>query len=119
MGLLSADLEVHRARIAKTVQENLSVKTAQTKDNPLENLRTALELYRGTESALEKAGGDGEFPRLWERHRAVEAAYRQAAKVGKRLEADAVLDKFSGWAYLKGAPAEPGDLRPLPGPDVK
>lgn len=117
MGLLSADLEVHRAKISKTVQENLFVKTS--KDNPLENLRTALELYRGTESSLEKAGSEGEYPRLWERHRAVEAAYRQTAKIGRRLEADAVLDKFAGWSYLKGAPAEPGDLKPLPGPDGK
>ncbi len=110
MGLLSYDLE--RLRSAMLI----SPKTAST-NSPMEELRSALELYSGASAALEKSAGMEEHGRLWRLHGNVESAYRKTAKVGKRPEADALLDKFSGWAYLKGQPSEPGDMKPLPGPD--
>jgi len=89
------------------------------KPDPVESLRAALELYAGATQAIEKTAGETEHQRLWTLHGQAETAYRNAVKLGKRPEANAMLDKFAGWSYLKGQPGEPGDLHPLPAPEEK
>ena len=110
MGLLTADLDRYRRALPK------SASFAQ-KPGAVEVLRNALEKFSGADSVLEKAASAEDSARLWELHKAAEAAYREAVKAGKKPEADATLDKFSGWKWLKGAPGEPGDLHPMPAPD--
>lgn len=113
MGLLSADLDRYRARHAKTAspaKETLSVE-------PLALLQSRVAEYAGMGHATEKTASSAELERLYALHREVEQAYRASVKVGRRADADAILDKFSGWRYLKGQPSEPGDLTPLPAPE--
>ncbi len=110
MGLLAGDLE----RWLKTA----SVAPVEG-ENPIIRLRAELEQYAGAEISLTKEASDADYERLYTMHKNVEAAYRGAVKVGKKPEADAILDKFANWKYLKGAPGEPDDLHPLPAPDEK
>jgi hypothetical protein len=118
MGLLAADLERLRSHMNAPVAR-ISKTASMAKPEPVETLRSALELYAGAAQATEKTAGDDEHKRLWSLHEQAEAAYRNAVKLGKRVEASAVLDKFAGWSYLKGQPGEQGDLHPLPAPEEK
>jgi hypothetical protein len=118
MGLLAADLERLRSHM-NAPAARISKTASMSKPEPVETLRAALELYAGATQATEKTAGDDEHKRLWTLHLQAEAAYRNAVKLGKRVEASAVLDKFAGWSYLKGQPGEPGDLHPLPAPEEK
>lgn len=115
MGLLSADLERYRIRHAKTAGEVPLEKPV----TPLDILQSRLAEYAGMGQATEKTASSQDLERMYAIHREVEQAYRAAVKVGKRPEADAALDKFSGWRYLKGQPGEPGDMKPFPAPDSK
>lgn len=120
MGLLAADLERHRMEIKTSSRPGRTMeKTASVPANPVESLRVALELYAGAEKALEKSAGETDHARLYRIHRTVEEEYRKVAQVGRRPEADAILDRFPGWTYLKGQPPEPGDWTPLPAPEEK
>lgn len=112
MGLLAADLE----RLKSFVVRAPGTKVASARPGPVEALRASLESYAGALVPAEKTASAEDHARLWTLHEGVEAAYREAARLGKRAEADAALDKFSGWTYLKGRPSEPGDLHPLPAP---
>lgn len=87
--------------------------------NPVDVLRSKLAEHAGLEAASEKTASADDDGRLYELHREVEMVYRAAVKLGKRPEADALLDKFAGWRYLKGQPGEPGDMTPLPAPEGK
>lgn len=118
MGLLSADLELHRRSIKKIA----SVKPHEedvAQPTPVDSLKIAIELYAGADHGSEKTASDADLKRLHVLHKGVESSYREAVKAGKKVEADQLLDKFSGWRWLKGAPGEPGDLHPLPAPDEK
>ena len=87
--------------------------------NPVDVLRSKLAEHAGLEVSTEKTASTEDNGRLYELHREVEMVYRAAVKVGRRPEADALLDKFAGWRYLKGQPGEPGDMTPLPAPEEK
>ena len=115
MGLLSADLERYRARHQKQAGELKPEKPVM----PLDILQSRLAECAGMEQSTEKTASAQDLERLYALHREVEQAYRTSVKTGKRPEADAMLDKFSGWRYLKGQPGEPGDMSPLPAPEKK
>ena len=87
--------------------------------NPVDILRSRLAEHAGFETATEKTASADDHGRLYALHREDEMIYRAAVKLGKRPEADALLDKFAGWRYLKGQPGEPGDMTPLPAPEEK
>lgn len=87
--------------------------------DPVDVLRSKLAEHAGLQSATEKTASAEDNSRLYELHREVEMVYRASVKLGKRPEADALLDKFAGWRYLKGQPGEAGDLTPLPAPEEK
>lgn len=116
MGLLAADLASHRQRL---IPAHALRKEARVKEElrPLDLLRGSLELYAGAELTLEKSASTEDHTRLFQLHAGVEKAYRDAVKEGKKPEADALLDKFAGWKYLKGAPGQVGDKHPLPAPE--
>jgi hypothetical protein len=117
MGLLSADLDRHRTHL----RVNGDTKQASHPALPsaVESLRSSLERFAGAEASLEKSASDKDHERLWRIHEEVEKAYRRSVKEGRKTEADALLDKFAGWQYLKGMPGEAGDLHPLPAPEEK
>lgn len=118
MGLLSADLEVHRRSIKKIAavkphEEDVAL------PGPVDQLKIAIELYAGAGQGSEKVASESDLKHLYNLHKGVESSYRETVKAGRKVEADQLLDKFSGWRWLKGAPGEPGDLHPLPAPDEK
>lgn len=119
MGLLSVDLERHRAGIRKMASIEKADLIALPKPGILDLLKTCLEQYVGAEQTLEKAAIEDDHKYLFKLHEAVEASYRNAVKIGKRPEADKMLEKFAGWKYLKGQPGEVGDFHPFPAPDEK
>ena len=82
-------------------------------------LETGLDRYAGACSTIEKSASENDSEKLWTLHGEVEKDYRWAVREGKRAEANELIDKYAGWAYLKGAPGEPGDLHPFPAPDEK
>lgn len=87
--------------------------------NPVDILRSKLAEHAGLEAAMEKTASADDNGHLYALHREVEMVYRAAVKLGKRPEADKLLDKFAGWRYLKGQPGEAGDMTPLPVPEEK
>jgi hypothetical protein len=111
MGLLAADLKRLRS---KTASEAPPKPVRQ-----IENLRDELERYAGAEHSLQKEASAQDHERLFVLHGNVETTYREAVKIGKRKEANVLLDKFAGWTYLKGSPGVPGDMTPFPVPDEK
>jgi len=118
MGLLSADLEVYRRSIKKVA----AVKPHEEDvvlPGPVDHLKIAIELYAVADQGAEKTASDVDLKHLHSLHKGVESSYREAVKAGKKVETDQLLDKFSGWRWLKGAPGEPGDLHPLPAPVEK
>lgn len=121
MGLLAADLQRYRERHLKTSSDRPAVRF--TEPNGLESLESALQRYAGANLAAEKTASEKiseeDHKTLWSLHREVEKGYRWAVKQGNRPEANAILDKYAGWTWLKGAPKEPGDLHPFPAPDGK
>lgn len=125
MGLMAADLERHRSRLTtKTASERPMVRT---EPKALTVLEMGLDRYAGAIVALEKSASiadphrnpDDDHQKLWSIHEDVEKCYRMVCKEGRRIEANKLIDKYAGWAYLKGQPGEPGDLHPLPAPDEK
>jgi hypothetical protein len=126
MGLLSFDLQYHRKSAMRKVdlpkvafELDAKPAAAQEPQSKVETLQAALELFAGAERGTEKTADTKDLDRLYDLHRKVESEYRLAVKCGKKPDADALLDKFSGWRYLKGAPGEPGDMHPLPAPEEK
>lgn len=115
MGLLQTDLAKHRLSNGYRVVE----KRAAPLPAPPEILKMTLEQYSGAHSSLEKEASEGDHRRLWHLHKAVQHAYDICAKLGKRPEADEVLDKFAGWSWLKGRPKNEGDWAPFPAPEEK
>lgn len=117
MGLMAADLERHRSRLTtKTASER---PMARIEPNALIQLEMNLDRYAGATTTLDKSASEETHQKLWASHEDVEKCYRWASKEGRRIEANKLIDKYAGWAYLKGQPGEPGDLHPLPAPDEK
>lgn len=119
MGLLSADLERHRSGLRKVSFIEKATPVIQKKASAMDTLKVCLEQFAGADTAMEKAASEEDRGRLFILHEAVEVAYRESVKAGKRPEADALTDKFAGWKYLKGQPGEAGDLHPFPAPGEK
>lgn len=115
---MTADLERHRSGSRKTASLEKSDAPAP-KATPLDILKVCLEQHAGAAASLQKTASDEECTYLYDLHRAVERAYRLTVKVGKRPEANALLDKFAGWVYLKGQPGEAGDMHPFLAPGEK
>lgn len=119
MGLLSVDLERHRAGIRKVSYIEKVTPVAKKTASSLDTLKVCLEQFAGADTAMEKAASEEDRSRLFALHQAVETAYRETVKAGKRPDADALIEKFAGWKYLKGQPGEAGDLHPFPAPGEK
>jgi hypothetical protein len=119
MGLLSADLERHRSGLRKVSHIEKATPVIQKKASAMDILKICLEQFAGADTAMEKSASDDDRSRLFTLHEAVETAYRESVKAGKRPEADTLVDKFAGWKYLKGQPGEAGDLHPFPAPGEK
>jgi hypothetical protein len=119
MGLLSADLERHRSGLRKVSYIEKATPVIQQKASTLDILKVCLEQFAGADAAMEKSASEPDRSRLFTLHEAVEVAYRESVKAGKRPDADTMLDKFAGWKYLKGQPGETGDLHPFPAPGEK
>jgi len=119
MGLLSADLDRHRSGIGKVAFLTKASEPAIKRPTPSELLKICLEQYTGATQTLEKSATETDYRYLHDLHKAVEAAYRSAVKLGKRDEADKVVEKFAEWKYLKGQPGQEGDLHPFPVPNEK
>lgn len=126
MSLMAADLERHRGKFITKAAADRSAVLIEPK--ALSVLELELDRYAGAMVAMEKSASGPLDPhrdltqdhrKLWAIHEAVEKDYRWACKEGKRDEANKLIDKYAGWAYLKGQPGEPGDLHPLPAPDEK
>lgn len=119
MGLLSVDLERHRSGLRKVSYIEKATPVMQKKASILDILKVCLEQFAGADTAMEKSASEADRGRLFTLHEAVEVAYRESVKAGKRPEADLEIDKFAGWKYLKGQPGEAGDLHPFPAPGEK
>lgn len=113
---MTADLARHRQGLTKRASLD-KPEAPPPPPTPIDLFKVCLEQHAGAANSLDKTASDQDFGHLYALHRAVETAYRGCVKVGKRPEANAMLEKFSGWSYLKGQPGEAGDMHPfvLPG----
>ncbi len=117
MGILQADLNEYLKSYRRLPPDEEKTASPLEETDVLDVLKISLERYAGACASLTKEASDDDHQRLYLLHGAVEDSYAVCAKFGKRPEANELLDKFSGWTYLKGCPKKRNDWTPLPVPE--